>query len=280
MSDALTEASRILDSAVRHVLAIGANVLPRRLWTEWEGRLPVARMATASALLTFFLGFGVGIPGFLRYAAGASGAITNAMLQAGYAEIAHKAAPGASAGAYGLSIFSLAAFAFFTPTGLLATYLVSTGLYRLLAVAAHEPRSDPLLALLDGGARRVLWKVALGRVVADRERREGEAVPDVLLKGKDLGVPQADFLVISSRWKTGWEPGVVVVTAEKRYRILPAFDRRLAEGLRRIYPLAELPAAEVMRRSIAYELPRLSAYDPVKRTTTLVAEESPPQTEG
>lgn len=278
MADALTEIRHLLDSCVRHVVAIGANILPRRLWPEWEGRLPIARMAMASALATFFLGFAVGIPGFLRYAAGTSSAITNAMIQAGYAEIARKATPGASAGAYGLSIFSLAAFAFFTPTGLLATYLVGTGLYRLLAVAAHEPRSDPLLSLLDAGARRILWKVTLERVVAERERQEGEAVPDVLLKGKDLGVPAADFLVVSSRWKSGWEPGVVVVTADKRYRIGTAFDRRFAGGLRRIYPLAELPAVEVMRRSIAYELPRLSAYDPVKRTTTLLAEEGSPQT--
>lgn len=41
------------------------------------------------------------------------------------------------------------------------------------------------------------------------------------------------------------------------------FDRCLGEGLRTLYPLNEPPGAEVMRRSVAYELPLLSAYDPV-----------------
>jgi hypothetical protein len=53
---------------VRHVLALGAGILPRRFWPDWEGRLPIARMAMPSAGLVFMLGFAVGIPGFLDYA--------------------------------------------------------------------------------------------------------------------------------------------------------------------------------------------------------------------
>ena len=273
MAQSPSSAGEVLDSVLRHVLATLAGLLPRRLWSEWEGRIPMARMALASALLAFFLGFGIGIPGFLRYAMGFSGTITDTMIQTAHDVNVGKAPSDAPVRAWGISFFSFVAFAFFTPTGLLATYLVLSGLYRLLAVAVHEPRGDPVLSLLDAGLRRLALKISRDRMIAVREAQEGPAVPDVLLTGKDAGVPEADFVLVASRIKPDWEPGVVVVTSEKWYRIGTPFDRRLAGGLRRLYPLTELAAAEVLRRSVAYELPRLSAYDPVSRTTRLLAGE-------
>jgi hypothetical protein len=83
-------------------------------------------------------------------------------------------------------------------------------------------------------------------------------VSDVLLTGRDGGAPEADFVLVCSRRKEGWELGVFVVTPEKWYRIGRPFDRRYPGGLRVLYPLSEVGGAEIIRRSVAYDLPRLS----------------------
>lgn len=274
MAEAHPHGKEFLDSLLRHVLATLAGFLPRRLWNEWEGRIPIARMALASGLLAFFLGFGIGIPGFLRYAMGSSSRISDSMIQAGHDVNVGKAPADAPVRAWGVSFFSLMAFAFFTPMGLLATYLVCSAVYRLAALAGHDPRGDPLLSVADAGLRRLAGKISRDRMIAAREAQEGPAVPDVLLRGKDAGVPEADFVLVASRIKPDWEPGVVVVTSEKWYRIGTPFDRRLAGGVRRLYPLTQLAAAEVLRRSVAYELPRLSVYDAAARTTRLLEEDT------
>ncbi|HLA76852.1 MAG TPA: hypothetical protein VJU18_04640, partial [Vicinamibacteria bacterium] len=64
------------------VLGTLANLLPRRLFPEWDGRLPMASTAIPSALLTVFLGFGLGVPGFLAYATRTASAGNEAMLEA------------------------------------------------------------------------------------------------------------------------------------------------------------------------------------------------------
>jgi len=270
-----SEAADVAGGALRRVLGLAVGVLPRRLWPEWEGRLPIARMAIPSAILTCLLGFAIGIPGFFEYALRVGDVTSDLMLAASRETLRGRAPSTAPAGAWGLSIFTLAAFAFFTPTGLLASYLVTSGLLRLLAAAANEPHGDPLLSLGDQGIRRLAARWSQERFRAEREALEGPARPDVLLRGKDLGFPEAELVLVASRRKPEWQAGVVLVTALKRYRIGTPFDRPFRDGLRRLYPLCELPAAEVMRRSLACELPRLSRYDPVSRTTALLPEPDP-----
>lgn len=269
------DALEVSSGVLRHVLALGAGSLPRRFWPDWEGRLPIARMAMPSAGLVFMLGFAVGIPGFLDYAVRSGGATSDLMLRASHEALRGRASEMAPAGAWGLSIVTLAAFAFLTPKGLLASYLVASGVLRFLAAAASEPLGDPLLSVGDQLVQRLAKRWSDERFVSTRERLEGPATADVLVSGKDLGFPEAELVLVASRRKPEWQAGVVVVTALKRYRIGSAFDRSFRDGLRRLYPLSELPMAEVMRRSVACELPRLSRYDPVSRTTSLLPEPDP-----
>lgn len=272
--DARAEAAGLLGGLLRHLLALFAGLLPRRLWREWEGRIPLARMAVPSALVTFLLGFAVGIPGFLDYAARSGAATSDLMLAAAGEASRGRASDLAPAGAWGLSLFTLVAYLLFTPRGLLASYLSASGLLRCMAAVTSEPHGDPLLSLADHAARRVLARASRRRLASEREQLEGPPAPDALVRGGDLGFPEVELILVASRRKPGWQRGLVLVTGLKCYRVGEAFDRFFKEGLRTLYPLNELPAAEVMRRSLPWELPPLSAYDPISRTTAALPKAS------
>ena len=257
----MTTVVEVLDVLARHVLAVGANVLPRRVAIEWEGRLPIGRTTVLSALLTFVCGSGTGALGFLRYAEETAMAAASMTLASGNAD---------SRASVAYSAFSLVAFAFFTPLGLVCTYFVATGLVRWFAAVADAPLGDPLLTVTHHFWWTWTAHQAVDRADLERLRQEGAEVHDVLVVGKDIGMPEADFVLVASRRKPAWEPGVILVTSLKRYRIGRSADRRLAGSLRSLYPLTELAATEVQRRSVAHELPRLSRYDPVTGTTALV----------
>lgn len=233
-------------------------MLPRRMWNAWDGPLPVARMAGVSALLTFLSSFAVGIPGLLRYAGLAAGDVADNIILTSHAVNTGRAPLMALPGAFAVSLFSLPAFLFFTPVGWLSTYLFVTGLYRSIASATGEPQGDPLLDLLE--AR---WTAARRRrrermAAAERRALEGPEVPDVLLSGPDGGVPEAEYVVIASRLKPGWEQGTFVMTPDAWYRLGPPFDRHYVHGLRRVYPLIRPGEAEVIRRQVRYQLPPFS----------------------
>lgn len=257
------ELALVADAVLRHVIAILANLLPRRLWGEWEGKMPLSRMALPSAVITFLLGFAVGIPGFVRYAARAGSAITDAMIETAHEVNKGRAPAEAMPGSFAVSLFSMVAFAFLTPTGWLASYLVATGLYRCMASAVGDPRGDPLLAATDLGVGAAVGTMRRRRAAAERERLEGAEVPDVRLTGRDGGALEAAYVIVASRRKRGWEPGVIVITAEAWYRIGSSFERRTPGGLRTVYPLLEVAATEVLRRSVTYELPPLGDAYPV-----------------
>ncbi len=241
-------------------MGVLANTLPRRIHREWDGTLPISATVIPSALVQFFVGFGVGIPGFLAYAQRAASVANDMMMAAADRELAGQLPAGSvtTAGPVSMSFFSIFAFAFFTPLGLLATYLVVSGLARFLSAVAEEPHGDPVLTLADHGWRRLRARVRRDRAVAARERLEGPAVPDVCVRGPDAGEPEALFVIIASRQKPGWDKGVFVVTSETWYRIEESYDRTFPGGLRRVYPLSEVAKAEVLRRSVYYELPRVS----------------------
>lgn len=226
--------------------------LPARHWPRWD--LPAAPLAGVSAACAIAAGVLVGFDGYMRYAAGVAETL---------APLSGETGGGIFCIGMGMSALSLPTFAFFTPLGLLCTYLVLSGIARIAMVLAETPGGDPLLALADGwlhGRRRDRERET---AAADRAALEGPEVADVLVPGAEIGFPDAEWVVVASRVKPGWEPGVIVVTTDRWWRIGAVCDRRLREGLRALYPLHAVAAAEVIRRSVYYDHPRLSALGAV-----------------
>lgn len=247
---AAAELAEIAARPLRGALAVLAANLPRRVWGRLD--LPMEAAALVSALVVMIGGGILAVHFYLEFARQIASMVADSMLAA--------IEGGPSAGPMPAAI-TLVAF-LVTPGGIVTGYLFFSGLLRFAAALTDEPVGDPLLTLGDR-----LWQAAAGRRRRDRaraarERLEGPAVPDVLLTGKDGGAPEAEFVVVSARVKEGWEKGVFVVTSEAWYRIGAPFDRRVAGGLRRFYPISEVKDLEVIRRSVHYELPRLTTGDP------------------
>lgn len=253
----------LVDLPLRFVAATIAGVVPFRHWRDLEPHVPVSRAALASALATFLLAAVIGIPGYFRHAEANAGRAIDLTLQAtGWRPAESGAAPpsDATAGAnWAASFLSLFTFAFLTPIGLFTSYLGLTGLFRVVSVAAGEPRGDPVLTVIDAAGVR-LWRASVARRARRiREALEGPEVPDRLVPGRAAGFPDADFVVVASRRKPDWEAGVFVITQDTWYRLGTPVERQLPGGLRTLYPLTELLDFEVLRRSVRYELPPVSA---------------------
>jgi len=258
-------ASDTLLVPVRAILGIAAAALPRRQWNEWEGRVPVRAMALPSALVALFVGFGIGLPGFLIYAQSMGTQVGGLVLEAGDRANAGQMPVWGGATAWFTMFLALPAFAFLTPLGLVSTYLVTSGTVRAICWAADDPRGDFLVSGLDGLMRRGWAEVTRRRARADRVAREGPDVPDALVRGRALGCPDAAWVVVASRRKPGWEKGVFVLTEAGRFKVGDPLDRQFADGLRALYPLLEAPAVEATRRAVAYTLPAVSDYDAIGR---------------
>jgi len=202
-------------------------------------------MTLPSAILSMVAGFFLGFRGFLAYAAGVAESTNQVTDEVGFS--------------MSVSAFSLFLFALTTPTGLLATYLFLAGALRAFASVAGEARGDPLLGLVDSLLHTRRRRKAATQAAAARAALEGPELPDVLERGEPAGFPDAEWVVIASRLKPGWENGVFVVTPDRWYRILRQIDRPTPEGLKAVYLLGSVGQAEVLRRSVAYEHPQLSA---------------------
>jgi hypothetical protein len=239
--------------------------LPRRIWNDWEGRVPVRACGAPAALLPVFLAFAIGIPAFLAFAQGMGSTVGGAIIEAGYQANAGKKPAEAGTYTWFGMMFALPAFLFATPTGLLCLYLGGSGAVRLLAWAADDARGDFLLTGLDALVRGGSARARDRRAEATRLAREGKETPDLLIRGRDMGVENAVYLVVASRVKPGWDPGVFLLTQEGRLRVGPRLDRQFPEGLRAVYPLGEVAALEITRRGLDYTLPALSQYDPMTR---------------
>ena len=229
-------------------LAVLVAMLPARWWPRLAPRLPVRTAAGPSGALTMFLGFFLGIPGFMRYAEG----FTAATQEAVAASDAPFAFPNMLFGPLAPLEFALG-----TPLGLVATYLCVTGAVRALSTLADDPRGDPVLTLLDRIGSRTFGAIGGGGAQWSRARREGPAVPDRLERGAWAGV-EADYLVLASRRKPDWHEGMVVMTPDGWFRLGRPWDMPLPEGLRTAYPLTALPPGEVLHHGVEYELPALS----------------------
>ena len=137
----------ILDELIgllgRALLGFGAAFLPRRLWDRWDGSIPITAASLPAALLTFFLAFAIGVPGFLEYAAGVSALGVDAAVE----KLPQQES--AFGGAIGMSALALFMFLFLTPKGWLSLYLGTTGLLRLASYLAGDPFGDPILTGLE-----------------------------------------------------------------------------------------------------------------------------------
>jgi hypothetical protein len=235
------------EAIVRTVCGIGLSLFPRRHWPRWA--LPAEALALVSALLTTAAGILVGLDGFLSYA-GRVAAVANRVPAS--ADVPFDPA-------MAVSMLSIVGFAFATPLGLACSYLTLSGVVRAVATVADAPMGDPLATIVDGFVHARLVRRAGERTVAARNAREGPAAPDVLLPGAEAGIPAAEWVVVASRLKEGWDVGVFVVTTDRWYRLGPRQDRETPEGLRAFYPLEAVASTEVLRRSVYYDHPRLSA---------------------
>lgn len=246
-----------LIAVYRPVAALVAAFLPRRRWDAFP-ELPIARMAVLSGTLTCLAAIVFGVVGFLAHAQRAADALAGLTLhvaerQARY-EIGGEVTTTMMQGASGLSIVS---FLFLTPLGLCMMYLAVTGLLRGVAALVDDPVGDPLLTAIDRVVTRRADGLRRARDRRARERLEGEEVPDRLWPAQAVHAAGFDYVVVSSRRKTGWTPGTFVITSDKWYTVGEAFEVRLPGGLRTLYPLKEQRTNEVLRRAVQYELPPL-----------------------
>ena len=236
-----------------------AGLLPSRRWNSLY-RLPIARMGIVSALLTMASGLVIGARGFIDYARLAASAATDATLDLATRQIRGEIPQDVSittAAPVVVSALSVVAFVFFTPLGLISLYLTTSGIVRAISSLVDEPFGDPILTGLDSLLGRTSRGMRDSYRRRARERAEGPEVPDRLFTGEWAGLPDVTYVVVSSRRKPGWNPGVFVITSDQWYTLGESFDLQMPDGLRTAYPLREQTTNEVLREGVRSELPRL-----------------------
>lgn len=251
---------KVLGALFHGFVAFVASFLPHSVWARWTDRFPVYGMVLPAAVLTCAAGLALGVVGYLEFAVDAASQTNAAVLEVAQNQAGGAAAEGADASAgmaASLTMLTMITYAFFTLRGLACTYLTLSGLYRALAALANDPRGDPILGLAHSATRRAAGRTREEIARIERERREGRETPDRLLPADDLGIPRAELVVIASRRKPDWTPGTVLLTRRGCFRVGDAVERETPDGLRTLYPMVEIGQAEVMRRVVRCELPRL-----------------------
>lgn len=242
------------------LVALVVAAAPRRVWPSLEPHVPLHSAAPAAGILTFGAGFAVGIPGFFEFASRQAAANNAWMLRQLASAGADTSSPMVP---LGMSLLTLFVFLFFTPTGLAALYLVTSGALRGISAWFDDPHGDPLLSGLHWAATTLLRRNRDERQRLARERREGPAAPDVLRTGAWAGLTGVDYLVLASRRKPEWNAGAIILTSGDWYRLGAPFDLETPSGLRTAYPITRMDAVEVVRRGIRYELPPLGGKSDV-----------------
>jgi len=230
-----------------------ASLLPKRLWPRLPGAFSMTTAAFASGLATFFAGAAVGIPGFLAHAHATTSLAIDAQLQKAASDGNAGYSQGLSQGFAGLSIFT---FLLLTPLGWLTLYLMVGGGLRMAAAWFDDPLGDPILTGIDAVVWRVRARASARSAAAGRQALEGPEVADRVVSALAAGIPDCNFVIVSSRRKAGWERGTAVVTDEGCYRIGEPVERTIAGRLRTLYPLTAHDDLEVIRRSVRYEMPQ------------------------
>jgi hypothetical protein len=236
----------MIRDALAFLAAMVVTILPHRHWSRLPGSFPVNAAAFASALVTFFCGAAIGIPGFLEHMAATVSLANETTLKYDFFN------RGLSSGFAGLSIFT---FLLLTPKGWLTMYLLGTGGLRMAAVWFDDPIGDPVLTIVDSKLFRRREKRRGERELQTREELEGPEIPDRIVSSAQAGLPACDLVIVASRAKPGWSRGVVVYTADTCYRIGDPVERTIAGNLRTLYPLTEHTDLEAVRRSVQYDLP-------------------------
>jgi hypothetical protein len=80
-------------------------------------------------------------------------------------------------------------------------------------------------------------------------------VRDRIVRGAQVGLPNAELVIVASRIKEGWDPRAVVLSDRGEFRIIEVEDRLIDGRLRRLYVLARHNDLEVFRRTVQYEFP-------------------------
>jgi hypothetical protein len=208
--------------AGRRVLGTGAAVLPRRWWPELDLHVPTTSSVPLSVIATVAAAVIVGIPPYMRLA------------ERGV---------------------TLLAFVIGTSAGRVTAYLGITSLIRALAYAGDDPFGDPLLTALDALLFNARQQRRDRMARADRESLEGPEVPDRVVPGAKVGMPEVDLVIVASRAKPDWDQGTVVLGGDRNYRVGVIEKRTIAGRLRTLYPLTEHKDAEAFRRAVRYDLP-------------------------
>ncbi len=167
---------------MQSLIAIVLGNLPVRYWSALEEQFPVYRMAWLSGTMTMFGGIAIGITTFLPYASEVTTRTSQAFIEA-HGDLG--LLPGA-----GMAVLPM--FLLTTPAGLLSLYLTASGFLRAAgAFLADDPRGDFILTGIDTAFRRRVARTRAARRSADRERSEGAAVPDRLVRGDQIGRPDS-----------------------------------------------------------------------------------------
>ena len=225
-------------------------MLPRHYWGHLERSLPVHNATFAASLLTLLAGAALGITGFMAHLAAVTSANNDLYMEAArHAKGDELPLPSALSG---LSLFT---FIFLTPQGWISTYLTVSGLVRTVGSQFDDPHGDLLLTAVDAGVRRAVTRTSTKARQEQRHRLEGPRVRDRVVSGNDIGMPEADLVVLASRIKEDWDHGTVVLTDDGEFRVIGIEDRTVDGRLRRLYSLQRHTDLEAFRRTVRYEFP-------------------------
>jgi hypothetical protein len=211
---------RVAGDAGLRVLGTAAAILPARWWPALDVHVPTTSSVALSVIATITAAVVIGIPPYMRLA------------ERGV---------------------TLLAFLMGTPAGWATAYLGTTGLIRALGYAGDDPFGDPVLTAIDALLLRGRQKQHVRSARTLRENLEGPEVPDRVVPGEKLGMPDVDFVIVS-RAKSDWDEGTVLIGEGKNYRVGIIEKRTIAGRLRTLYPVTEHRDAEVFRRAVRYDI--------------------------
>ena len=225
-------------------------MLPRHYWPALERSLPVYNAPFAASLLTLLAGAALGITGFMAHLAEVTSANNDLYMEAArHAKGDEMPLPSALSG---LSLFT---FIFLTPQGWISTYLTVSGLVRTVGSQFDDPHGDLVLTAVDAGVRNAMTRTSAKAREEERHRHEGPRVRDRVVNGNDIGIPEADLVVLASRIKEDWDHGTVVLSDDGEFRVIGIEDRTIDGRLRRLYSLQRHTDLEAFRRTVHYTFP-------------------------
>ena len=248
-------------SLLDRLLAILCALLPRRYWQSID--LPVPNMAAFSSWLTSVGGFALGIRGYFAFLDRLRGIEALSILEISKKQIEGRLPETAQVSAIPSVMYMTAPLQFlFTPIGMLAGYMVVSGMVRVAGSYIGEAHGDPILTGVDSLWRKLFTSRQQRVVRVERARLERMDEPDRRYDGEWAGLTGVDFVIVASRRKPGWDKGTWVITSDAWYVLGEPFDRPMPNGLRTVYPLTAQTTLEVVRKSVQYELPPLRQNPP------------------